>query len=242
MGVAVSSWQLARRVSTLGHLGVVSGTALDVVLARRLQQGDLDGSLRRALAAFPDRAVADGVLERFFVPGGKPEGSPFKSVAMFAAQPARRLQSLATVAGFAEVFLARENHDGLVGINFLEKVQLPTPAILYGALLAGVDYLLVGAGIPRDFPDLLDRLTRHEAVRLPLHVTGALPTDDFAASSIPLEYCRSIVLPRSAVRSSSPSSHPQRSLPAWRVTAAGSTASSWRIQRPAVTTRRRVAR
>ena len=181
MGVAVSSWQLARRVSTLGHLGVVSGTALDVVLARRLQQGDLDGSLRRALAAFPDRAVADGVLERFFVPGGKPEGTPFKSVAMFAAQPARRLQALATVAGFAEVFLARENHEGLVGINFLEKVQLPTPAILYGALLAGVDYLLVGAGIPRDFPDLLDRLTRHEAVRLPLHVTGALPTDDFAA-------------------------------------------------------------
>jgi hypothetical protein len=35
MGVAVSSRRLARAVSSLGHLGVVSGTALDVVLARR---------------------------------------------------------------------------------------------------------------------------------------------------------------------------------------------------------------
>jgi hypothetical protein len=40
MGVGVSSWRLARAVSTLGQLGVVAGTALDVVLARRLQDGD----------------------------------------------------------------------------------------------------------------------------------------------------------------------------------------------------------
>jgi len=45
-----------------------------------------------------------------------------------------------------------------VGINFLEKIQVPTPATLYGALLAGVDYVLVGAGIPRDIPGLLDGL------------------------------------------------------------------------------------
>ena len=37
MGVGVSSWRLARAVSALGQLGVVSGTALDQVLARRLQ-------------------------------------------------------------------------------------------------------------------------------------------------------------------------------------------------------------
>ena len=40
MGVAVSSWHLAREVSRAGHLGVVSGTALDAVLARTLQDGD----------------------------------------------------------------------------------------------------------------------------------------------------------------------------------------------------------
>ena len=35
MGVAVSGWRLAREVSLAGHLGVVSGTAMDAVLARR---------------------------------------------------------------------------------------------------------------------------------------------------------------------------------------------------------------
>src|SRR4051794_25688325 len=47
MGVAVSGWRLAREVSRLGQLGVVSGTALAVVLSRRLQLGDPGGELRR---------------------------------------------------------------------------------------------------------------------------------------------------------------------------------------------------
>ena len=52
MGVAISGWRLARSVSVLGQLGVVSGTALDVLLARRLQDGDPVGDIRRAVAAF----------------------------------------------------------------------------------------------------------------------------------------------------------------------------------------------
>jgi len=58
MGAAVSNWELARAVSRLGGLGVVSGTALSSVLARRLQLGDVSGEMRRALAAFPIPAVA----------------------------------------------------------------------------------------------------------------------------------------------------------------------------------------
>ncbi|MEI8337559.1 MAG: nitronate monooxygenase, partial [bacterium] len=46
MGVGVSGWILARAVSFLGQLGVVSGTALDTVLARRLQLGDIGGHMR----------------------------------------------------------------------------------------------------------------------------------------------------------------------------------------------------
>ena len=53
MGVAVSGWRLAREVSRAGHLGVVSGTAMDAVIARRLQDGDPGGHYRRALAHFP---------------------------------------------------------------------------------------------------------------------------------------------------------------------------------------------
>ena len=54
MGMAVSSWTLARTVSQTGQLGVVSGIALDSVLARRLQDGDSQGDIRRALAHFPE--------------------------------------------------------------------------------------------------------------------------------------------------------------------------------------------
>ena len=44
MGVAISGWRLAAAVGCLpGCLGVVSGTAIDTVLARRLQDGDPGG-------------------------------------------------------------------------------------------------------------------------------------------------------------------------------------------------------
>ena len=36
MGIAVSSWQLAKQVAIAGELGVISGTAIDSVIARRL--------------------------------------------------------------------------------------------------------------------------------------------------------------------------------------------------------------
>ena len=71
MGVGVSAWQLARAVSRTGQMGVVSGTALDTVLARRLQLGDLDGHMRRAMAAFPVPEIAQRVLDRYFIEGGK---------------------------------------------------------------------------------------------------------------------------------------------------------------------------
>jgi nitronate monooxygenase len=187
MGVAVSSWRLARAVSRLGQLGVVSGTALDIVLARHLQLGDPTGDARRAIRAFPDAAVAERVLEAYFVPDGKPDGQPFAGVPMYSATPTRRRHELAVVGGFVEVFLAKEGHPGAVGINFLEKIQIPTPATLYGALLAGVDYVLVGAGIPRDIPALLDGLVRHQPVVLPLHVTGAAADQPFELRFDPLE-------------------------------------------------------
>jgi nitronate monooxygenase len=179
MGVAVSSWRLARAVSMRRQLGVVSGTALDVVLARRLQLGDPTGDLRRAIRQFPDAAVAERVLESHFVPDGTRHGQPFASLPMLTAAPSVRRQELAVVGGFVEVFLAREGHRGSVGINFLEKIQLPTPATLYGALLAGVDDVLVGAGIPRDIPGLLEDLVRHQPAVLALHVTGAAADERF---------------------------------------------------------------
>lgn len=173
MGVGVSSWQLARATSRAGQLGVVSGTALDLVLARRLQDGDPGGHARRALAAFPVPAVAERVLDRYLLPDGRAPGVPYSPVPRLALRQNRAVQELTVLANFAEVWLAREGHDGVVGINFLEKVQMATPAAAYGAMLAGVDYVLMGAGIPREIPRLLTALAGHEAVHLPVHVDGA---------------------------------------------------------------------
>jgi NAD(P)H-dependent flavin oxidoreductase YrpB (nitropropane dioxygenase family) len=173
MGVAVSSWPLARAVAAAGQLGVVSGTALDVVLARRLQDGDPGGHARAAMAAFPVPEVATRVLRRYFRAGGRQPGTPYAPVPRLRLRQDQSAQELAVVANFAEVWLAKQGHQGQVGVNFLEKVQMATPAAAYGAMLAGVDVVLVGAGIPRELPRLLDALARHEPVSLPVSVTGA---------------------------------------------------------------------
>jgi NAD(P)H-dependent flavin oxidoreductase YrpB (nitropropane dioxygenase family) len=173
MGLAVSSWRLASVVARAGQLGVVSGVALDTALARRLQDGDAGGDVRRALAAFPVASVAERAINRYFRPGGRPTGTPYTPVPRLALRQSERGQELAILGNFVEVWLAKEGHNGLVGVNYLEKVQMATPAATYGAMLAGVDYVLVGAGIPREFPQLLDRLAGHLSVRLPVEVAGS---------------------------------------------------------------------
>jgi NAD(P)H-dependent flavin oxidoreductase YrpB (nitropropane dioxygenase family) len=177
MGVAVSSWQLARAVATAGHLGVVSGTALEVVCARRLQDGDPSGDLRRALAAFPVPAVARRILDTYYLPDGRPAGRAYRSVPMFTLQPSVALQELAVVANFCEVWLAKEGHHGLVGINYLRKIELPIPFGCLGAMLAGVDYVVMGAGNPAEIPELLRRLARRDGVALSVRTQGTTQAD-----------------------------------------------------------------
>ncbi len=172
MGVAISSWRLARAVARRGHLGVVSGTALERVVACRLQEGDLGGDLRRAFDAFPNRALADRVYLRWHRPDGLPEPGAYRTLPMFGLDPSRHLLELTVLAAFAEVWLAKEGSSGPVGLNLLEKIQAPTLPLLYGALLAGVDYVLMGAGIPRDIPGHLDALCRHDSCALRLQVEG----------------------------------------------------------------------
>ncbi len=179
MGVGVSGWPLARAVSRLGQLGVVSGTVLDLTLARRLQLGDPGGHLRRAFSHFPSSEAAARIVKQYFIPEGKLPDEPFLPVPIFTASPTVAQQELAVLSGFTEVWLAKEGHEGLVGINFLEKIQLPLLPTLYGALLAGVDYVLIGAGIPREIPGILDKLVRHEPVSTRLHVKGADSSDEY---------------------------------------------------------------
>jgi NAD(P)H-dependent flavin oxidoreductase YrpB (nitropropane dioxygenase family) len=173
MGVAVSSWRLARAVSQAGQLGVVSGTALDTVMARRLQDGDEGGHVRRALAAFPVAGMAERVLDRYFNPVGREPGRPYRPVPKLTLRQSREQQELAVVGNFVEVWLAKDGPDGTVGINYLEKVQMATPAAALGAVVAGVDFVLMGAGVPREIPRLLDDLSDGRVAGLGVDVQGA---------------------------------------------------------------------
>ncbi len=189
MGVGVSGWRLARAVSMTGQLGVVSGTALDVVLARELQLGDTDGHLRHALDAFPFPEIAERVLERFYIPGGKDTNAAFHNTPVHNAESPHSLLELTIVAAFAQIFLAKEGHENPVGLNLLEKIQIPTLPSLFGAMLAGVDYVLMGAGIPRQIPGILDKFSGGHAAELKLDVAGAASDDPVVTKLDPVDFC-----------------------------------------------------
>lgn len=172
MGIAVSNWTLARAVSRLGQLGVVSGTAIDTVMVRRLQDGDPDGHVRRALDHFPLRKVAEDVIEKYFIPGGRAAGEPYKLLPVYRQRVSELRQQVTMLAAFAEVWLAKEGHDGMVGMNLLTKIQMPTLPLLYGAMMASVNVILMGAGIPREIPGALDALARHEPFSIRFDVGG----------------------------------------------------------------------
>lgn len=188
MGAWVSNWRLAQAVSKLGQLGVVSGTALDQVLVRRLQDGDPDGSVRRALMAFPFRRIADRILQTYFIAGGKSPDSPYTTIPMHTQEGERSAQELCIAGNFTEVFLAREGHDNPVGINYLEKIQLPHLPSIYGAMLAGVAVVIMGAGIPMTIPAVLTALANHEPATYPLNVTGAPSSETWHSSFAPSQF------------------------------------------------------
>lgn len=172
MGVAVSNWRLARAVSQAGQLGVVSGTGIDTVLVRRLQDGDIGGHMRRAIAHFPIPEVGNEVLRKFFRPEGRDADVPYRLLPMYKQVVSDLRDRVTLLANFVEVFLAKEGHDGLVGINLLTKVQMPTLPSLYGAMLAGVNVVIMGAGIPREIPAVLDHFAEHRAASIKFDVVG----------------------------------------------------------------------
>ena len=164
---------MAKAVANLGQLGVVSGTAIDSVIARRLQEGDEDGEIRWALSKFPDQKCVAEVLNRFFVEGGKGENASYLDVPKLSLSPIPFATKMLVIASYVEVALAKRGTEGVIGINFLEKVQLATPASVYGAILAGVDYILMGAGIPGDIPQLINDLVDGKDIQFKIKVEGA---------------------------------------------------------------------
>ena len=248
MGVHVSGHRLARTVAMAGGLGVVSGTGLDGVYARMLQDGDRGA--RWAIEQFPDQAIAERCSPGTSGPdgrGGKPYGNLHKWIIDPRTDRQRAslgdLQELAVASAFAEVMRAKHHHDGVVGINVLRKIALPIPATIYGAMLAGVDVVLTGAGSPDEMPRLLDALARHEEGVLSVKVLRAAPGAEYATrfaparvaglpTGAPLRRPRFLAIVASVDLAAGLASHPPRA----------QMDSSWKVPRPEVTTPRRVDR
>jgi nitronate monooxygenase len=133
--------------------------------------------------------VVKRVFDKYFIAGRRQLKERFKSHPMGRLKPSRTLLDLQVLANYVEVFLAKEGHGGLVGINLLTKVQAPTIPSLYGAMLAGVDAVLMGAGIPKEIPGILDKLAAGKPAELKLDVKGASADKPFWLRFDPAEYC-----------------------------------------------------
>jgi nitronate monooxygenase len=178
--------------------GTVSGTGLDVVYTRLLQLGDPGGHVRRALAAFDAQfgiTIGRRICDRYYIEGGKepnarfrnapmqglhaqngsdtiplPASPPVQQVAPITLTLDEEIIELLIATGFAEVWLAREGHAGNIFINFLKKIELPLVYTMYGAMLAGVTGMVVGAGSPEGLPAIRTRLVNHKPVTIELAV------------------------------------------------------------------------
>src|SRR5690606_30940560 len=140
---------------------------------------------------------------------------------------------------FVEVYLAKEGHSNPVGINLLTKVQMPNLASLYGAMLAGVDYVLMGAGIPREIPGVLDAFSEHRPASLKLDVDDMPPGESEYITLDPSDYWEKLppslrgprFLPITSANSLAPSLA--------RKSTDALTASWWKVRPRADTTPRR---
>lgn len=180
MGVGISNWELARAVAVAGEkldksvLGVVSGIGLAVTMVNRLRRGD--PNTRAALEAFPVPGIAEEILDRYWL-SKKVTGRhriPPKPETLVTGTVEKKafLTQMLVVANFVEVWLAKQGHSSPIGINYLEKIQLTHLPEMFGAILAGVDYVLMGAGIPNQVPVVLDDLAEWKETSYKLDVTG----------------------------------------------------------------------
>jgi NAD(P)H-dependent flavin oxidoreductase YrpB (nitropropane dioxygenase family) len=186
MGIGVSGWRLAGAVADCGQMGVISGLCLDEMLTRRLQLGDPGEFVRRALDNFPVRDIAKKILSKFFNEKGKDANIPFIPAAALPADCSRN--DILVAGSFVEMFLAKSGHSGAVGVNLLQKCQTDTLPTLYGCMLAGADFVTMGAGIPREIPGSLDSLSENKNTEIRLSVANSTSEDDYRLSFDPKRY------------------------------------------------------
>lgn len=186
MGVAVSGYRLAGATGRTA-VGVVSGTAIGDVLARRLQRGDPSGEMRRALETFPNQRIATLAVDMFFREGGLGDGESYRLVPMFNHNTKQEsiTADMTVLGAYVEAYLAklRAGEQGVIGLNLLTKLDRPNMHAIAGAMMAGVDTVVMGAGVPDQIPELLHKIKHFngDPVTHHVHVQGAGPaTTDIA--------------------------------------------------------------
>lgn len=193
MGVGVSRKELVQAVSFAGQelavpiMGTLSGTGLGPIISRILQRGDPGGHYRKAFESFPDQAMAERVWNKYYIEGGKAQEDPYRLTPMVNFVSRRDAVELTICANYAEVRLAKQGHGQPVAVNYLEKVQTTRLPELFGAMLGGVDVVVMGAGIPDQVPKVLDSFAEYRSASYALEVDGRRSTD-FVMNFNPSDY------------------------------------------------------
>ncbi|MCU0821642.1 MAG: hypothetical protein MUC95_04110 [Spirochaetes bacterium] len=216
MGIYVSNWKLARAAAMSSPdviAGTVSGTALDQVYVRLLQEGDPGGHIKRAFDALDSITGSDfcgKLYERYHILGGKSPEARYRPSPRFIMRfengeshlpahisadtgPVRLMMhgdmiELLIASAFSEVWLAKEGHRGRIFINFLKKIEAPLVCSIYGAILAGADGIVVGAGNPDGLPALCGELSMHREVSMEFPVLYKEPGEKFILPFNPAKY------------------------------------------------------
>jgi len=176
MGIGVSTWHLARHVAQRREIGVISGTAIDSVVVRELQDGDPHGR-RRVLQSYPDSAIVDEMIDQFYRPEGRAEEAPYDLLPIHRFSPSVRSQRILAAATYSEVRMAKNGHDGIIGMNLMAKLKRYSLPCLYGAMLADVDVAFIGAGIPLEEAQQIPKLAAGRPAALRLDVDTAQVDD-----------------------------------------------------------------
>ena len=168
MGARISGALLANTTSRLGALGVVSSVGLRHIIVDEIRAGNPE-SIEIGLT-FPVARYIDELMQ--FAPGGKKNScrAPMDDPNPLKSDLPKRLS---TICSFIEVARAKRGHGGVVGINVMWKAALTALPSIYGAMLAGVDALLCGAGVPMELPDIARHIRDNSDLEYsPLQGTG----------------------------------------------------------------------
>jgi len=153
MGAHISCARLANATSRLGALGVVSSVGLRHIVPQQVRSGD--AHTIEIAKTFPIARYVEELLS--FAPGGKRHTRAIPIDVPDAVKGALA-KRLSVISAYVEVMRAKRGHKGMVGINVMWKCALTVLPSIYGALLAGVDAFLCGAGVPMELPEIIKRM------------------------------------------------------------------------------------